>query len=202
MAASSRGGNGSRSGFRLYARAAIPSFERMDAGDQASALAARVSLGTTGRVSVSTGLAVLDRLLELLADHAQIQLTLEVAPGGADAVTAAAGRSLGEALRDYVRAEGAPGYGSALVPAYEALASVALEASARPLLVSNVDLSDAHVAGLERDLVTAFLQELTEAAGLTLHVRLLHGEDAGHVLESIFKALGGALAAAGAPRKE
>lgn len=174
----------------------------MEAGDQATAPAARASLGGAGRVSVSTGLSVLDHLLELLATHAGLDLTLEVAPGGADATTAAAGRSLGEALRDFVREDGATGYGWAIVPADEALASVALEASGRPLLVSNVDLSDAHVAGLERDLVTAFLREFSEAAGLTLHVRLLHGEDAGHVLESIFKALGGALAAAGAPRKE
>ena len=55
---------------------------------------------------------------------------------------------------------------------------------------------------LAHDEVTSFLRELSEAGGLTLHVRLLHGEDARHVLEAIFKALGGALAAAGAPRKE
>jgi imidazoleglycerol-phosphate dehydratase len=174
----------------------------MEAGDQASDLAARVSLGGAGGVSVSTGLSVLDHLLELLAAHAGLELALEVAPGGADATTAAAGRSLGEALRDFVRENGARGYGWAIIPADEALASVALEASDRPLLVSNVDLSDAHVAGLEKDLVAAFLSQFSEAAGLTLHVRLLHGEDASHVLEAIFKALGGALAAAGASRKE
>jgi imidazoleglycerol-phosphate dehydratase len=174
----------------------------MQAGEQASELQARVSLSGGGRVSVATGLSVLDHLLELLATYAGLDLTLEVAPGGPDATTAAAGRSLGEALRDFVREEGVKGYGWAIVPADEALASVSLEASERPLLVTNVDLSDAHVAGLERDLVTAFLRELSEAAGLTLHVRLLHGEDAGHVLEAIFKALGGALATAGAPRKE
>jgi imidazoleglycerol phosphate dehydratase HisB len=168
----------------------------------ATGLQARVSLGDAGRVSVDTGLSMLDHLLELLAARAGIDLTLEVAPGSPDAATAAAGRSLGEALRNFLGKEGARGYGWAIVPADEALASVALEASGRPMLVSNVDLSDAHVAGLERDLVTAFLRELTEAAGLTLHVRLLHGEDAEHVLEAIFKALGGALALAGAPRKE
>jgi imidazoleglycerol-phosphate dehydratase len=172
------------------------------AGDQATGLQARVSLGGTGRASVSTGLAVLDHLLELLAQHAGFDLQLEVAPGGPDAEANAAGRALGNALHEVLRREGALGYGYAIVPADEALANVVLEASNRPLLVSNVDLSDAHVAGLERDLVSEFLRELAEAAGLTLHVRLLHGEDARHVLEAIFKALGGALAAAGAPRKE
>src|SRR5918992_560906 len=113
-----------------------------------------------------------------------------------------AGGAPGEALAGPLRRHGARGHGSAVLPADEALAHVALEASGRPLVVSNVDLSDAHVAGLDRDLVSEFLRELAEAAGLTLHVRLLHGEDARHVLEAIFKALGGALAAAGAPRKE
>lgn len=150
---------------------------------------------------VATGLSVLDHLLELLAERAGFDLQLEVAPGGPDDAATAAGRSLGAALRDVLRAEGARGYGYSIAPADEALANVVLETSVRPLLVSNVDLSDAHVAGLDRDLVSVFLRELAEAAELTLHVRLLHGEDARHVLEAIFKALGGALAAAGA-RKE
>jgi imidazoleglycerol-phosphate dehydratase len=174
----------------------------MQGGDQATGLHARVSLGGDGRASVSTGLSVLDHLLELLAAHAGFDLQLEVAPGGPDAEANAAGRALGEALRDILRAAGAKGYGSASLPADEALAHVTLEASDRPLLVANVDFSDTHVAGLDRDLVSGFLRELAEGAGLTLHVRLLHGEDARHVLEAIFKALGGALAAAGAPRKE
>jgi imidazoleglycerol-phosphate dehydratase len=174
----------------------------MQAGDQATGLQARVSLGGAGRASVSTGLAVLDHLLEVLAAHAGFDLHLEVAPGGPDAEANAAGRALGEALRDIVGADGATGYGSASIPADEALAHVALEASGRPLLVSNVDFSDAHIAGLDRDLVSGFLRELAEAGGLTLHVRLIHGEDARHVLEAIFKALGVALAAAGASRKE
>jgi imidazoleglycerol-phosphate dehydratase len=174
----------------------------METGDQATGLQARVSLGGAERASVSTGLSVLDHLLELLAGHAGFDLRLEVAPGGPDAEANAAGRALGTAVRDLVRADGVKGYGYAIVPADEALANVVLEASDRPLLVSNVDLSDAHVAGLDRDVVSGFLRELAEAGGLTLHVRLLHGEDARHVLEAIFKALGGALAAAGAPRKE
>jgi imidazoleglycerol-phosphate dehydratase len=174
----------------------------MQAGDQATGLQARVSLGGGGRANVSTGLPVLDHLLELLATHAGFDLQLEVAPGGPDAEAIAAGRALGQELRDILRAEGATGWGSASLPADEALAHVALEVSDQPLLVANVDFSDAHVAGLDRDLVSGFLRELAEAAGLTLHVRLLHGEDARHVLEAIFKALGGALAAASAPREE
>jgi imidazoleglycerol-phosphate dehydratase len=174
----------------------------MEGAPDTGTLSTRVVLDGTGEMRVTTGLSVLDHLLELLAAHAGFDLTLEVAPGGPDAEALAAGRALGEELRGFVRADRAKGWGFAIVPADEALASVTLEASERPLLVSNVDLSDAHVAGLDRDLVSGFLKELADSAALTLHVRLLHGEDAKHVLEAIFKALGGALAAAGASGKE
>ena len=172
------------------------------ADSEPEALPARIELGGSGRASVATGLPVLDHLLGLVAEHAGFDLRLEVAPGGPDAVATAAGRALGEALKDVLGAEGATGYGYAMIPADEALANVVLEVSGRPLLVSNVDLSNAHVAGLDRDLVSGFLRELAEGAGLTMHVRLLHGEDAQHALDAIFKALGGALAKAAAPRKE
>src|SRR6266566_7611527 len=163
--------------------------------DESSQTGVRVAEGT-GRASASTGLPVLDHLLGLLAAHAAFDLTLEVAPGRAEDEVAAAGKALGAALRERLSAEGARGIGSAVVPADEALAHVALEASGRPLVVSNVDLSSARVGGLDTDLVARFLRELAEGAGLTLHVRLLNGDDTQHVLESIFKALGVSLAQA------
>ena len=95
---------------------------------------------------------------------------------------------------DALGTEGRRGHGSAAVPTDEALAHVALEASGRPLVVSNVDLSDVRVGGLGTDLAASFLHALAEGAGLTLHVRLIEGSDPQHVLEAIFKALGVALA--------
>jgi imidazoleglycerol-phosphate dehydratase len=161
----------------------------------------RVVVAGSGKATVSTGLPVLDHLLGLLARQAGFDLTLEVAPGEADAEIAAAGSGLGRALADVLRGDGARGIGSAVVPADEALAHVALEASGRPLLVSNVDLSTARVGGLDTDLVARFLRELAEGAGLTMHVRLLNGDDTQHVLEAIFKALGVTLAQACRPRR-
>ena len=121
-------------------------------------------------------------------------------PGAAADEVAAAGRALGEALGRELRDPGVRGHGSSAVPADEALAHVALEASGRPLVVTNIDLSDARVGGLETDVVAEFLRQLAEGAGLTLHVRLIEGRDTEHVLEAIFKALGVALAQAGRPR--
>jgi imidazoleglycerol-phosphate dehydratase len=164
-------------------------------------LQARVDIGGTGSANVDTGIPVLDHLLTLLAEHASFDIALEVEPGSADAEIAGAGRAFGEALTEPLRAPGARGHGSAVVPAHEALAHVALEASGDPLVVSNVDLSGAGVAGLGSDLAARFLRELAEGAGLTIHVRLLDGQDTQHVLESIFKALGVALAQACRPRR-
>lgn len=164
-------------------------------------LRVRLSLGGAVQANVATGLPLLDHLLTLLAEQAAFDLALEVAPGGVGAEVAAAGRALGEALAEPLRVGGARGHGSAVVPADEALAHVALEASGRPLVVSNVDLSNARVGGLGTDLMARFLDELARGAGLTLHVRLIEGDDAQHVLEAIFKALGVALSQACRPRR-
>ena len=174
---------------------------RTGQADEAGRLHARVDVAGSGEASVSTGVGVLDHLLGLLAEYASFDLALEIAPGEAEAEIAAAGRALGQALREALSAEGCRGHGSAVVPADEALAHVVVEASGRPLVVSNVDLSDARVAGLASDMVATFLRELAAGAGLTLHVRLIEGSDTQHVLEAIFKALGVALAQACRPKR-
>jgi imidazoleglycerol-phosphate dehydratase len=166
-------------------------------------LQVRAVLGGT-ESAVSTGLPVLDHLLALMARTGGFGLRLEVAPGGADEEVAAAGRALGEAFVDELHSSGSRGFGAATVPAREALAHVALEASDRSLVVSNVDLTRAHVGGLQFDLVDRFLRQLADGAVLTLHVRLIQGDEAANVLETIFKSLGAALAQAcrPLPRKE
>jgi imidazoleglycerol-phosphate dehydratase len=164
-------------------------------------LRARVALSDDGRANVATGLPVLDRLLELLARLASFDLSLEVAPGAPEAELAAAGRAFGEAVAELVGAPGVRGHGSATIPADEALAHVALEVSGRARVVSNVDLSAEHIGGLSTDLVSGFLNEFAAGAGLTLHVRLIHGDDPQHVLETIFKSLGVALSQACRPTR-
>jgi imidazoleglycerol-phosphate dehydratase len=159
-------------------------------------LRVRAAVDGSGRPSVATGVSVLDHLVSLLAEYGSFDLSLEVEPGSAAAEIAAAGHALGEALWDPLRGAGVRGYGAATVPADEALAHVAIEASGRPLVVSNVDLSDVHLAGLKTDIVDAFLRQLAEGAGLTVHVRLIEGSDPQHVLETIFKGLGVSLAQA------
>lgn len=159
-------------------------------------LGVRLDTHGTGRARVETGLPVLDDIVALLARSAQFDLDLESHAGGGEEEVDAVGRALGRALAEALARPGARGIGAATAPADEALAHVTLEASGRPLVVTNVDLTAAHIGGLRRDLLARLLEGLAEAAGLTLHVRLLHGEDTGHVLDAIVKALGLALAEA------
>ena len=154
----------------------------------------RVEIRGTGLATIDTGLPVFDRLLERLVEVARFDVTLEVEPDGAEAEIAEAGSAFGRALAGPLR-EGR-GYGSAMMTSSEALANVVLEASDTPLLVSNVDLTEARIGGLGTDVARRFLERLAEGAGLTLHVRLLNGKDTQHVLEAIFKALGAALSQA------
>jgi imidazoleglycerol-phosphate dehydratase len=154
----------------------------------------RVEIRGRGTAAVDTGLPVLDHLVEQLAQYARFDLVLEVQPGSAEAEVGEAGTAFGRALADPLRR--GRGYGSALMASSEALANVVLEASDTPLLVSNVDLTEARIGGLGTDVARRFLERLAEGAGLTLHVRLLNGKDTQHVLEAIFKALGVALAQA------
>jgi imidazoleglycerol-phosphate dehydratase len=169
----------------------------MSAGEAAAGRSGiRVDVDGTGVASVETGVPVLDRLLERLAESARFDLVLEVEPGDAEAEVTAAGRALGEALAGPLRAPGARGHGSAFMPSSEALAHVALEVADTPLVVSNVDLSQARIGGLGSDVARRFLERLADAAGLTMHVRLLNGKDTQHVLDAMFKALGVALAQA------
>jgi imidazoleglycerol-phosphate dehydratase len=161
----------------------------------------RVAVFGSGDANVVTGLPVLDHLLTLLAQSASFDLALEVAAGAGVDEVVGGGRALGAGLSGPLRMPESRGFASAIVPADEALAHVALEASGRVLVVSNVDFSQAHVGGLGGDVVARFLHELAEGAGLTLHVRLIEGKDTQHVLEAIFKALGVALADACRPRR-
>ena len=174
----------------------------MGTSRQAEPLRVRVTVAGSGRANVDTGFPVLDRLLALLAEYSRFDLVVAVAPGDSTADVAEAAGALGEALSKHLRGKDARGYGSAVLPVEEALAHVVLEVSDRPLLASNVDLSDAKVGGLGRDLVTGFLRRLAEGAGITLHVRLIAGDDAQHVLEAMFKALGVALSRACRPRRK
>jgi imidazoleglycerol-phosphate dehydratase len=159
-------------------------------------VAAQISPGMRGESSISTGTAVLDHLLLELAEAGGFQVRLEVAPDEPEREVDVAGAAFGDALLPLLDAEGASGRGVGIVAADEALAMVVIERSGKPLVASNADLTSTRAGGLRIDLAAAFLHALADSCGLTIHVRLFEGEDSGHVLDAIFRALGVGLAQA------
>ena len=138
---------------------------RTGQADEAGRLHARVDVAGTGEASVVTGLPVLDHLLGLLAEYASFDLVLEIAPGEAEAEVAAAGRALGQALADALARRGQPGPRLGCGSGRRGARARRRRGLGRPLVVSNVDLRDARVAGLASDIVATFLRELAEAPG-------------------------------------
>lgn len=161
--------------------------------------AARVELGRPGESRIDTGLAVLDHLLGELASAGGFSLVLRLAPAEPEAEVGQAGAAVGRAFREALPTAVSTGLGTGVAPSDEALAMVVVEASGRPLVASNADLSSTRAGGLRADLAATFLEGLADAAGLTVHVRLIEGESSEHVLSAIFKALGIALARACTP---
>ena len=149
---------------------------------------------------VQTGLGFFDHMLVLLGRHGFFGLQLEV-QGDLEVdghhTVEDTGICLGQALQQALGDKaGIARYGTAFVPMDEALAMVSLDISGRPYLVFDAQLPFGKVGDFDLELVEEFLRALAVHAGLTLHVRLLSGKNAHHMVEAIFKALGRALAEA------
>jgi imidazoleglycerol-phosphate dehydratase len=150
-----------------------------------------------GEVKVDTGVPFFDHMLDQLGTHGRMALDVR-ARGDLDVDAHHTVEDVGIVLGDCLNAalgerRGIRRYGHSLVPMDEALAQVALDVSGRGLLVYEVDIQAPLIGTFDASLAREFLQGLARAAGLTLHVRLLAGDDPHHCVEAIFKALGRAL---------
>lgn len=154
----------------------------------------------SGIADVHTGIGMLDHMLEQLAYHGLMDLTI-AAEGdlGRDAhhtvedVAIALGRALAEALGDR---RGIVRMGHAVVPLDEALALVAVDLSGRGFAAVEADFGIPQIGQLPTQLIGHFLSTFAIEGRFNLHVRLLAGSDDHHRAEAIFKALARALAAA------
>jgi len=156
-----------------------------------------LNLDGTGMYTASTGIGFLDHMLEQLSRHSMIDLDVK-ADGDLHIdyhhTTEDTGIVIGEAVKQALgdRA-GITRYGSALVPLDEALTRVAVDCSNRPYLVWKVDFSRPKLGEMDTELFREWFQAFAQAAGLTMHVDNLYGENNHHIVESSFKALARAL---------
>lgn len=156
-----------------------------------------VNLDGTGTARIDTGLPFLDHMLEQVARHGLVDLTIE-AKGDlhidAHHTVEDLGITLGQALAKAAGGKkGIRRYGHAYVPLDEALARVVVDLSGRPGIEYHVEFPRARVGEFDVDLLREFFQGLANHAQITLHVDCLRGKNAHHIAETVFKAFGRAL---------
>jgi len=150
-----------------------------------------------GDVRISTGIGFFDHMLTLLAYHASFNMELD-ASGDLEVdqhhtvedVGLCLGQAVGEAMGDK---KGINRYGWSLLPMDEALCLVSIDISGRPYLGYEVHLPIQLISDFDPTCVKEFLQAFSTQAGLTMHVRMLAGDNPHHILEAVFKGLGRAL---------
>ena len=162
-----------------------------------TAITVEVNLDGTGTYDNQTGVGFFDHMLDQLARHSLIDMTIR-AKGDhhiddhhtVEDTGIALGQALAQALGDK---KGIRRYGSCLLPMDDALVRAALDLSGRPYLVWNVDLPTAKIGAFDTELVREFFQAFSTHGGITLHVDALHGINSHHIAEAAFKAVARAL---------
>jgi imidazoleglycerol-phosphate dehydratase len=158
----------------------------------------RLALDGGGAAEVSTGIGFLDHMLEALARHAVLDLTVQ---GSGDLhvdghhtvedTGIAVGQALARALGDRA---GTRRYGDALVPLDEALVRAVVDVSGRPHLTYEIDIPKWQMLGdFDVFLTPEFFRALVLNAGLTVHMDLIRGDNPHHIVEAAFKAFARAL---------
>lgn len=156
-----------------------------------------INLDGTGQYEMATGVGFFDHMLDQLARHSLIDMTIR-ATGDlhiddhhtVEDVGIALGQALTQAIGDK---KGIRRYGSCLLPMDDALVRTALDLSGRPFLIWNMDLPTAKIGTFDTELVREFFQALSTHGGITLHVDQLHGLNSHHIAEAAFKSVARAL---------
>jgi len=168
-----------------------------------TAISLRLNLDGKGVCRAKTGVGFLDHMLDLLARHGGLDLTV-TAKGDIHVddhhLVEDVGIVLGQALKKALgKKEGIARYGWAVVPMDEALVMCAVDLGGRPYLAYGLELPAKRVKGFDTELIEEFLRAVVNAAGMNLHLRQLDGRNTHHIIEAAFKAFARALGQAVAP---
>ena len=160
-------------------------------------VAVEIALDGTGMRDCRTGVGFFDHMLDQLARHSLIDMTVSCSGDthiddhhSVEDVGIALGQALAEALGDK---KGIRRYGSCLLPMDDALVHAALDLSGRPFLAWSVVIPTPKIGTFDAELVREFFQALASHGGITLHVDSLRGANSHHVAEASFKAVARAL---------
>ena len=158
-----------------------------------------LEINLDGKVSseINTGIGFFDHMLNLFAFHSKIDLKV-IAKGDLNVcdhhTIEDVGITLGQAFKEAIGDKnGINRYGTFYVPMDETLALVSLDISNRPFVVFDCDLKREMVGEMATEMVVEFFRAFAFNAGITLHLKVLYGENDHHKIEALFKAFGRAL---------
>ena len=158
-----------------------------------TAISVSLALDGTGAAKISTGVGFFDHMLDQLAKHSLIDMTI-TAKGDlhiddhhtVEDVGIAIGQALSKALGDK---KGIRRYGHFALAMDDAQIACALDLSARPYLICNLDFPTQKIGSFDTELVREFFQALSTHGGITLHIDKKHGFNSHHIAEAAFKAV-------------
>ncbi len=162
-----------------------------------TSISVEVNLDGTGKYEIQTGIGFLDHMLEQISKHSLIDLKVK-AKGDLHIdlhhTTEDTGIAMGEAIAKALGdKKGIKRYAHALIPMDETLSRVALDVSNRPYLVWNVKLKVEKLGEMDTELFKEWFQAFAQAAGITLHIENIYGDNSHHIIESCYKGLAKAL---------
>ncbi len=162
-----------------------------------TAISVAINLDGTGTATIATGVGFFDHMLDQIARHSLIDLTIS-AKGDlhiddhhtVEDVGIALGQALTRALGDK---KGIRRYGHFRLAMDDTQVACALDLSARPYLICNLHFPTPKIGSFDTELVREFFQALSTHGGITLHIDLIHGFNSHHIAEAAFKAVARAL---------
>ena len=176
---------------------AAPRLARVERSTKETTITVEVNLDGSGRAELATGVPFLDHMLDQVARHGMLDLTVRAqgdlhidAHHTVEDIGITFGQAVKQALGDKA---GLVRFGHAYVPLDEALSRVVLDLSGRPGLEYHVPFTRAMIGGFDVDLTHEFFQGFTNHALVTLHIDNLRGQNAHHQAETVFKAFARAL---------
>ena len=152
-----------------------------------------INLDGKGKFKISTGIGFLDHMLEQLSKHSLIDINLK-AKGDLKVddhhTTEDSGIALGKAISKALgNKKSIKRFGSSYIPMDETLTRVNLDISNRPYLIWKVKFSNKQIGKMDSELFKEWFQAFSQAAGITLHIENLYGDNSHHKVESCFKGL-------------
>ena len=158
-----------------------------------TSIAVEVNIDGKGKYKIDTGIGFLNHMLEQLSKHSLIDITVK-AKGDTHIdlhhTTEDTGIAIGEAINKAAgNRKGIKRYASTMIPMDETLSRVSLDVSNRPYFIWKVDLKVEKLGEMDTELFKEWFQAFSQAAGITLHVENIYGENSHHKIESCYKGL-------------